>query len=146
MAWRAGCCFNGRASIYCQSDAIAYLHRFHGLAAMRVLVIDDNEDTAFLLSELTKACGHPSRFCTLPDCAIETVHDWQPELILLDLAMPGTNGYELAPKLRAASNGFAVQIVLVSGYLPDITRLAEAMIDGHVLKPVSLGRLRQLLP
>ena len=112
---------------------------------MRVLVIDDNVDTAFMMSRLTSMCGHESRYCTLPRQAIEFVRGWRPEVILLDLAMPEMDGYTLAPKLRAASDGFVPRILLASGYVPDVEREARATIDGHLVKPVGLQQLRELL-
>jgi CheY-like chemotaxis protein len=113
---------------------------------MRVLVIDDNEDTAFLMARLTSMCGHESRFCTLPRQAIEFVHKWRPEVILVDLAMPEMDGYTLAPKLREASDGIVPRILLASGHVPDEEREASATIDGHLVKPVGLQQLRDLLP
>jgi CheY-like chemotaxis protein len=113
---------------------------------MRVLVIDDHEDSAFLLCELAKVCGCESRSCTIATIAVETVRGWQPHVILLDLAMPGIDGYQLAPKLRAASDRVLPHILLVSGYVPDRQKLAEGLIDGHLLKPVSLEQLKSLLP
>jgi two-component system CheB/CheR fusion protein len=113
---------------------------------MRVLVIDDNEDVAFLLCELVRQCGCESRFCLLPEQAVEIAEQWQANVILLDLAMPGVDGYHLAPKLRAASNGTVPRILAVSGYRPDPERMAAATIDGHMLKPVRLEKLKELLP
>jgi CheY-like chemotaxis protein len=112
---------------------------------MRVLVIDDNEDSAFLLCELVKACGCEARFCICPEASILVARDWQPQLVFLDLAMPVMNGYSLAPKLREAVNGAGLRIVLASGYVPDAARLAAARIDGNLLKPVALERVRQVL-
>ncbi len=109
---------------------------------MRVLIIDDNEDTAFLLSELSKLCGCESRYATIIAAAIDITREWQPNVILLDLAMPGIDGYQLAPILREVSDGVVPRILLVSGYVPDLKRIAEAKIDGHLLKPATLEQLK----
>lgn len=108
-------------------------------------MIDDNEDSAFLMSELVKACGCEARFCTCPQTSLLVAREWQPQFVFLDLAMPAMNGYLLAPKLREAVNDAGLRIMLASGYLPDAALLAEARIDGHVLKPVALERLKELL-
>jgi CheY-like chemotaxis protein len=113
---------------------------------MRVLVIDDNEDSAFLLCELAKVCGCESRFCTIATGAVDTAREWQPQVILLDLAMPGVDGYSLAPMLRGACGETLTRLILVSGYKPDREKLIAAMIDGHLLKPASLAQLKELLP
>jgi CheY-like chemotaxis protein len=112
---------------------------------MRVLVIDDNEDTAFLFCSLVKVCGCESRFCTISSVAIDIAREWQPNVILLDLAMPGIEGYQLGPMLRAACNETLTLLVLVSGYKPDPEKLIKAMIDDHLLEPVSLEQLTELL-
>ncbi len=112
---------------------------------MRVLVIDDNEGVAFLLCEQVKQCGCESRFCTIVVAAVDIAREWQPNVILLDLAMPAIDGYQLAPILRVASNGVAPRIFAVSGYKADPARLATAKIDGHISKPASLEQLKELL-
>ena len=113
---------------------------------MRVLVIDDDHDSAFLLCELMKKLGLESRFCVAPTQSIDVARRWQPNVILLDLAMPNLDGYHLAPLLRAAANRTVPRIVAVSGYALDGPRLAEAQIDAHLLKPPSLAQLKELLP
>jgi CheY-like chemotaxis protein len=112
---------------------------------MRVLVIDDNQDSAFLMCELVKLCGYEARFCTCPEASILVAREWQPQFVFLDLAMPSMDGYSLAPKLREAVNGAGLRIVLASGYVPNAALLAAAKIDGHMLKPVALARLKGVL-
>ena len=112
---------------------------------MRVLVIDDQEDSALLLYELAKACGWESRFCTISTRAVSIAREWQPHVILLDLAMPGIDGYQLAPLLRAACEDTLSLLVAVSGYRREPEKLFAARIAGHLLKPVRLEQLRQLL-
>jgi len=113
---------------------------------MRVLVIDDNEDIAFLHCKLAEDCGCETRFCVSPLDALAVASEWQPHVILLDLAMPGIDGYKLAPKLREVSNGSVPRILLISGYVPDRLQMLESGIDGHVLKPVNLKQFKSLLP
>jgi CheY-like chemotaxis protein len=112
---------------------------------MRVLVVDDNEDIAFLHCKLAEVCGCETRFSVSPLEALDVAGEWQPHVILLDLAMPGIDGYKLAPKLREVSNGSVPRILLISGYVPDEPQMLEAGIDGHLLKPVDLYHLNQIL-
>jgi CheY-like chemotaxis protein len=112
---------------------------------MRVLVIDDNEEAAFLLCQLVKSRGCDSRYCTVAVHAIDIARVWRPGVILLDLRMPGMDGYCLAPLLRAAIDEPVPRIILVSGYLPDHEQLAAATIDGYLLKPVRLQEMTELL-
>ncbi len=60
--------------------------------------------------------------------------------------MPGIDGYQLAPMLRAACAETLSLLALVSGYKPDPQKLITGMIDSHLLKPASLEQLKQLLP
>jgi CheY-like chemotaxis protein len=114
-------------------------------AGMRVLVIDDQEDAAFLLCQLVKSRGSESRYCTSAVQSVDIARAWQPEVILLDLRMPGIDGYCLAPMLRGAIEGAAPRIILVSGYLPEQEKLTAAAIDGFLLKPVRLQEMTELL-
>jgi DNA-binding NarL/FixJ family response regulator len=106
---------------------------------MRVLVIDDNEATALLFCELAKACGCESRYCTNPAVAVDITREWQPNVILLDVATPGIDGYRLAPMLRAAGDGAIQQILAIGEYVADAEKLSAATIDGHVVRPASLA-------
>ncbi len=112
---------------------------------MRVLVIDDKDDCAFLLGELVKSRGCASLYCTMPTQAIDIAKEWQPNVILLDLFMPGMDGYQLAPKLREVGHRVVPRIFLVSGCIPDREKLTAATIDGYLLKPVRLQEMTDLL-
>src|SRR6185369_17168076 len=105
---------------------------------MRILVIDDNADCAFLLSELIKKCGHETEVALTAEAGFSKAKEWQPNIVMLDLAMPGGNGYGLASRLRAQAGLHTAKIVAVSGYNDDPARRAAAGIDAHLLKPASL--------
>jgi signal transduction histidine kinase/ActR/RegA family two-component response regulator len=112
----------------------------------RVLIVDDNGDAADTLALLLQAWGH--EVSTAPDgaSAIEAVAAQHPDLILLDIGLPGMTGYEVAQHLRASGEN-DVQIVAVSGYgrAEDIERARASGCDGHLAKPVDLRNLERVL-
>jgi CheY-like chemotaxis protein len=111
---------------------------------MRVLVIDDNRDVAWCLAQLIKSCGHETAVAATPADGLKLAQERRPDLIFLDLAMPGEDGYTLASHLR--HNGLPdVRIIAVSGYQDSAQKRESAGIDQHVVKPVSLAQLKQLL-
>lgn len=112
---------------------------------MRVLIIDDNRDSSFLVSELVRFCGHEAMVLTTPQAAVEIAKDWKPEIVLLDLAMPGISGYEVARQLRAKADLNGAKIIALSGYAQDEERQKCAGIDAHILKPMTAKRLAKLL-
>jgi signal transduction histidine kinase/ActR/RegA family two-component response regulator len=113
----------------------------------RVLAVDDNVDAALTLGQALGALG----------CTVQVVHDgaaalaalptFAPELVLLDIGLPGMDGYEVARRLRSASPHPALRIVAVTGYgqSSDRVRSRDAGFDDHVVKPVSLDILRRVL-
>lgn len=111
---------------------------------MRVLVIDDNYDFAWCLTELVKSCGHDACFGVTPEVGIRLAMEFRPDLIFLDLAMPGEDGYTLAPRLRQCELP-NVRIIAVSGYQDSVLEREAAGIDEHTVKPISLRLLKQLL-
>jgi len=111
---------------------------------MRVLVIDDNRDVAWCLAQLIKSCGHETAIAVTPADGLRLAHERRPDLIFLDLAMPGEDGYSLASHLRH-SGLRDVRIIAVSGYQDSVQARELAGIDQHFVKPVSLEMLKQLL-
>ena len=76
--------------------------------------------------------------------ALDIAKDWQPEVVFVDLAMPGMNGYDVASQLRSA--GFtSTKIIALSGHQEDRERGENAGIDGHILKPISMVKIKSLL-
>jgi CheY-like chemotaxis protein len=110
---------------------------------MRILIVDDNSDTAFLLSELVKLCGHEAAMAHGADEALAKSKEFNPELVFLDIGLPGCNGYRLAPKLRAEAGLTSSRIVAYSGYKDDADLRLAAGIDTHLLKPVSFEQLKE---
>jgi CheY-like chemotaxis protein len=79
--------------------------------------------------------------------ALEALPDYDPEVVLLDIGMPGMDGYELARRIRARSPGPRPAIVAVTGWAQEKDRRAarEAGFDHHLVKPAEIGALKALL-
>jgi len=113
--------------------------------ARRVLVVDDNVDMVASTAALLSHDGHHVRTATSGAEAITTASAFAPDVVLLDIGLPGMDGYEVAKRLRAAPNGRTVRLIAVSGYGRDEDRRQslDSGFDAHLVKPVDLDVLRQ---
>ena len=114
---------------------------------LRVLVVDDNEDVAEMTAEMLKMYGHVA--LTAPDgpTALAVAASERPDVVLLDLGLPGMHGLEVAETLRATSKGHDPLLIAVSGYGRDEDRARSraAGCEHHLVKPVDFDRLLALL-
>jgi PAS domain S-box-containing protein len=112
----------------------------------RVLVVDDNVDTVRGLAKLLKLLGHD--VCVAHDgpAAIEAARSHRPEVVILDIGLPGMDGYEVAGRLRREECCRDAVIIAVSGYGQegDRRRSEEAGFDHHLVKPVDYSILTAL--
>jgi PAS domain S-box-containing protein len=124
----------------------ASLPRVAGQAS-RVLVVDDNTDTALGLSKLLKLLGHDVQTAFNGPTAIELARTYKPEVILLDIGLPGMDGYAVVRRLRKEDACKNALIVAVSGYgrEEDRRRSREAGFDQHLVKPVDYDALLSVL-
>lgn len=113
----------------------------------RVLIVDDNYDAADSLAELLRIYGHEVWVATHPVAALQMVGSAAPDLALLDIGLPGMDGYELAGMIRQQNPGLRVALVALSGYgrATDQDRSARAGFCAHLVKPVDIGALEQIL-
>ncbi len=112
----------------------------------RILVVDDNVDTARGLARLLEMAGHEVRVAHDGREAIEAAHEFSPQLILLDIVLPGMDGREVARTLRADANHSDAVIVAVSGYGEDDEARADGPgFDHHMVKPIDHQALRALI-
>ena len=114
----------------------------------RVLVVDDNLDAAEMLGEALRHEGHEVREAYDGLQALVAAAQFQPQLVLLDLGLPGMDGFEIARRLRADPQfGETLKIVALTGYgqEQDRRRTAEVGIDRHLVKPVSLDAILEVL-
>jgi CheY-like chemotaxis protein len=116
-------------------------------AARRVLVVDDSRDGADSLAMWLQAEGHEVRVAYGGQDAVATAQAWQPEIVLLDISMPGFDGYETAKALRKLPDGAALHLVAVTGWGQQADKQAatDAGFDRHVTKPIDLEALPALL-
>jgi signal transduction histidine kinase len=113
----------------------------------RVLVVDDNLDAGEMLSAVLNELGCETRIAGDGPAALAMVEAFQPHLALLDIGLPGMNGYELARQLRQRPLIAPVRLVAVTGYgqKADIEFALNAGFDEHLVKPVDFEQLQALL-
>ena len=113
----------------------------------RILVVDDNEDSANMLAILLKTSGHAIRTAYTGPMALEIAAEFLPELVLLDIGLPGINGYEVARRLRQIPQLHRIKLVAMTGYgqESDIRLAQEAGFDSHQVKPINFAKVSELL-
>jgi CheY-like chemotaxis protein len=113
----------------------------------RILVVDDQADTRETLGWLLRGAGHVVRAAADGDSALEIAKEFHPEVVFLDIGLPGMDGFELAHRLRAQHGERELQLVAVSGYGQEMDRSRgrEAGFDHYFTKPVDFQTLRDVL-
>jgi len=113
----------------------------------RLLVVDDHRESADTLAMLLGAMGHEVKTSYAGRDAIELAAQYQPEGVLLDIGLPGMNGYEIAQALRNSRGGSRMVLIAVSGYGQDEDRRLsrEAGFDHHLVKPVAPAELTKII-
>jgi len=114
---------------------------------LRVLVVDDNVDTAESLVLLVKLLGHNVRMAHDGLVALQSAIDYQPNVVLLDIGLPGLTGYEVASRIREQATLNGVLLVAVTGYGQESDRqlALQAGFDHHLVKPIDFEKVRQIL-
>ncbi|MBW3551843.1 MAG: response regulator, partial [Proteobacteria bacterium] len=117
------------------------------LEQTRILVVDDNHDAGDSLGQILGMLGADVRVVRDGAEALEVFPAYRPEVVLLDIGMPGMNGYEVARTLRSRHPGNPARLVALTGWgqEEDRRRAVEAGFDLHLLKPADIGALQQLL-
>jgi PAS domain S-box-containing protein len=113
---------------------------------LRVLVVDDNVDAAYAMKHVLKLGGHRVVLAHDGPGALAAAAAEPPELVLLDIGLPGMDGYAVAARLREAGHDRAA-LVAITGYgqEEDLRRSNEAGFDHHLVKPVDGAMLRRLI-
>jgi PAS domain S-box-containing protein len=113
----------------------------------RILVVDDNADALESLSRLVGLMGNEVRRAHNGLEALEVGRTFQPEIVLMDLGMPGLSGYEAACRMRQESWGRDLMLIATTGWgqEEDRRRTAEAGFDRHLIKPIGMAALQEAL-
>ncbi len=116
-------------------------------ATHRILVVDDNRDATESLTMLLELTGHETRSAFDGRSALEVAESFQPDVVLLDIGLPGLNGYDVARRIRAQPSGRRAVLVALTGWGQEEDRRLsrEAGFDAHLVKPVDHGQLVAML-
>jgi CheY-like chemotaxis protein len=113
----------------------------------RILVVDDNLDAALSLSRLIALLGHDVNVARDGNSALFIARSMRPDFVLLDIGLPGSDGFQVAEALRREPGLGALKIIAVTGRgeEEDRERSQEAGIDYYLLKPIDVPFLESLL-
>lgn len=113
----------------------------------RVLVVDDNHDMADTAAALLIASGHDARTAYDGSSAVRIASEYLPDVVLLDIGLPGMSGYDVARELRRSEQRHPLLLVAITGYgqETDRVRSREAGFDHHLVKPLEPAMLEKLV-
>jgi CheY-like chemotaxis protein len=112
-----------------------------------VLVVEDHEDAREAMRCLLEVRGHRVEVVADGPAAVATALGSKPEVVLVDISIPGMDGYEVARQLRASDPGKSMKLVAVTGYDQPAhrKRALESGFDAHLVKPIDPDELYRLL-
>jgi len=115
--------------------------------SLRVMVVDDNEDAAQMLGMLLLESGHEVLTVHDGPSTLTAAHDFCPNIVLLDIGLPGMDGFAVAKKMREQAIFKDVVLVAMTGYGQDSDRQRSnaAGFDHHLVKPPDFNKLQQIL-
>jgi CheY-like chemotaxis protein len=114
---------------------------------LRIMVVEDNVDSADSLSLLLRLYGHEVVVARTGPIALESASAFRPDVVLLDIGLPGMDGYEVARRLREKPDMRGVTLCALTGYTPseaDRHRPQKEGFNHHFVKPVSIETLLEL--
>ncbi len=114
---------------------------------LRVLVVDDSQDTTELLGALLEMAGHSVQVAHTGPAALGAAAVFRPDAVILDIGLPGLDGYQVAERLREDPLCKNAMLIAATGYgqEEDLRRSREAGFDRHLVKPIDPADLRRLL-
>jgi PAS domain S-box-containing protein len=115
--------------------------------SLRILVVDDNLDATQSLSLLLESSGHRVRTASDGNGAIRVALEFRPQVVLLDIGLPGIDGFEVARQLRHSPLHRNIVLVAVTGYgqSTDKQRSKDAGFDHHLVKPADFQKVGEIL-
>lgn len=113
----------------------------------RILVVDDNADSALSMGMMLSMMGHETRTAHDGEAAVSTAEAFRPHVVLLDIGLPKLNGYEVAQRIRQEKWGESMFLVAVTGWGQDEDRQRseDVGMNLHMVKPVEPTALDRLL-
>jgi CheY-like chemotaxis protein len=113
----------------------------------RILVVDDNHDAGDTIGMILEMLGAEVHIVRDGPAALSALNSYRPETVLLDIGLPGMDGYEVARRARQLPEGRELTLVAVTGWgqAEDRRRSKEAGMDHHLVKPVDIAALEKLL-
>jgi CheY-like chemotaxis protein len=113
----------------------------------RILVVDDNVDSAESMAVLLRLEGHEARTLHEGERVVAEAREFRPDVILLDIGLPGMSGYDVARSVRQDALIGTVRLIAVSGYgrAEDRERARTAGFDEHLVKPVDFSALHDAI-
>ncbi|SDV51599.1 hybrid sensor histidine kinase/response regulator [Chitinasiproducens palmae] len=114
---------------------------------LRILVVDDNLDAAEALDAMLALDGHETQRAPDGETALTLIETFRPELVFLDIGLPGISGYECATRIRAMPWGARTTLVALTGYGQDkdVRQAREAGFDDHLVKPASAAAIQRMV-
>jgi signal transduction histidine kinase len=113
--------------------------------SLHILLVEDNADASESMRRVLEKLGHHVTAVGDGSAALGAVIHGCPDVALVDLGLPGMNGYELARKLREGKCPVTMKLVALTGYAEDAEALAAAGFDRHMTKPIDLQQLNDML-
>ena len=125
----------------------AYSRKSLGTDSLRILVVDDSQDSARSLARVLKLWGYEVHVVHDGPAAIEAASAESFDVILLDIGLPGIDGYQVAERLRDQFGSARPVLLALTGYgqAEDLARSQSVGFDDHLVKPVNLDKLREML-
>jgi PAS domain S-box-containing protein len=123
----------------------------HTPRGVRVLVVDDSHDLVLMLGRTLRHLGYSVQNAYTGPDGLAAAVQWRPDIVLMDIGLPGLDGYEVAKRLRSdptlGRGGEKMKLIALTGYgqLSDISRARAAGFDAHLTKPYEIDELEELL-
>lgn len=113
----------------------------------RILVVDDNPDSALSMAMMLSMMGHETRTAHDGEAAVASAEEFRPQVVLLDIGLPKLNGYEVAQRIRKEEWGASMFLVAITGWGQDEDRRRseDVGMNLHLVKPVEPSALDRVL-
>lgn len=113
----------------------------------RIVIVEDNTDAREMLRQLLQMLGHQVEAAADGPSGVEAILRFRPEVALIDIGLPGQNGYQVAQEVRAEPGGSDIFLVALTGYSQpeDRRSILAAGFNAHLVKPVGLEELGRVL-